>query len=620
MADLSVMGFLNEETQQETEYNLKDAQARSDIGTINGKIGSANGIAELDGNGLVPVSQLPSYVDDVLEGTAQNVTETSAGTFAATGFILKGELVPCTPEDGKTYVDTTSNIQYRWTGSGTNFVSMGSNLTLGETANTAYAGNKGKANADAIAAMKDGSSIDSFGDVETALAGKVDKVTGKGLSTNDYDNTAKGIVTTAQDNIKANTKLIKDTVGWSRKNKLQSKLASNTLNGVTFTHNSDDTWSVSGTATADTWMNISGTFKLPEGKYILNGCPQNGSVSSYRLYIREDPQISGGFSYNDYGNGVEFTITSALAQKNLVVFIAAMNGTAITTPIVFKPMLRDANILDDTYEPYFGSTAFPRSEQAVLGAKNLIKYPYAGNKTDTVGGVTYTYNDDGTIKFDGTALSLQGIAIHYRSGVSSDSNPIILPAGTYKLSKNSNQSLSFEVYITVNNTKTTLLSLDGNTNEGEFTLSSDTQIGLTVLYPQGAVFDNFIFKPMLRLATDPDNSYAPYAMTNKELTPHENTTDGATTSFTFDTNGKTLVKQGNIVVPYLRVTGVTVTGYDMSTPICVLADGYKPKFNRIIPIIANGQIKMATIYTEGKIVCTENLTNVTVTIVIPWTI
>lgn len=145
-------------------------------------VGSANGVAELDSNGLVPASQLPSYVDDVLEGTAQNVTETAAGTFAATGFILKDELLPCTPEDGKTYVDTTSNIQYRWTGSGTNFVSMGSNLTLGETANTAYAGNKGKANAEAVAAMKDGTSIDSFGDVETALATKQNKTLDTALS------------------------------------------------------------------------------------------------------------------------------------------------------------------------------------------------------------------------------------------------------------------------------------------------------------------------------------------------------------------------------------------------------------------------------------------------------
>lgn len=133
--------------------------------------GAANGVATLDSTGMVPVSQLPSFVDDVLEGTAQNVVETAASTFSADGFILKGQSTLAVLEEGKTYVDITSNIQYRWTGTGNNLVSMGVGLALGETSNTAYAGNKGKANADAIADLQ---------------SGKVDKVAGKGLSTEDY--------------------------------------------------------------------------------------------------------------------------------------------------------------------------------------------------------------------------------------------------------------------------------------------------------------------------------------------------------------------------------------------------------------------------------------------------
>ncbi len=124
----------------------KPTYTATEVGAIPSTDKGANGgVAELDANGLVPVSQLPSYVDDVLEGTAQNVTETGAGTYSATGFILSGESSPCVPESGKTYVDTTSNIQYRWTGTGTNFVSMGSNLALGETSSTAYRGDRGKA-------------------------------------------------------------------------------------------------------------------------------------------------------------------------------------------------------------------------------------------------------------------------------------------------------------------------------------------------------------------------------------------------------------------------------------------------------------------------------------------
>ena len=60
--------------------------------------GANNGIAELDENGKVPSSQLPSYVDDVLEYAA-------LASFPATG------------ESGKIYVDTTTNKTYRWSGS-----------------------------------------------------------------------------------------------------------------------------------------------------------------------------------------------------------------------------------------------------------------------------------------------------------------------------------------------------------------------------------------------------------------------------------------------------------------------------------------------------------------------
>jgi hypothetical protein len=103
-------------------------------------------------DGKIPAAQLPSYVDDVLEYA-------SVSAFPATG------------ESGKIYVATGTNKTYRWGGSA--YVEISESLALGETANTAYAGNKGKANADAIAAIKDGTNIDSFADVETALAAKL---------------------------------------------------------------------------------------------------------------------------------------------------------------------------------------------------------------------------------------------------------------------------------------------------------------------------------------------------------------------------------------------------------------------------------------------------------------
>lgn len=122
-------------------------------------VGSANGVAELDANGRVPSSQLPSYVDDTVEGYLNSVD----GKF----YVDSSYTTEITGETGKIYVTLDTNKTYRWSGSG--FVEISESLALGETSSTAYAGNKGKANADAIAGIKNGTSINSFGAVETAL-------------------------------------------------------------------------------------------------------------------------------------------------------------------------------------------------------------------------------------------------------------------------------------------------------------------------------------------------------------------------------------------------------------------------------------------------------------------
>lgn len=96
--------------------------------------GAAGGVASLDNTGKVPAAQLPSYVDDVLEGYLHN------GKF----YKESGHNTEITAESGKIYIDLTNNVNktYRW--SGTTFGEIASGLALGETEGTAYPGNKGK--------------------------------------------------------------------------------------------------------------------------------------------------------------------------------------------------------------------------------------------------------------------------------------------------------------------------------------------------------------------------------------------------------------------------------------------------------------------------------------------
>lgn len=112
--------------------------------------GKANGFASLDGNGLVPSSQLPSYVDDVIEAYATyNISET--GKLSNIKLYSDPDHAnPITGESGKIYLNIAQDepsYQFRW--SGTQFVdSNTSSLILGEVTGTAYDGGKGKALAD----------------------------------------------------------------------------------------------------------------------------------------------------------------------------------------------------------------------------------------------------------------------------------------------------------------------------------------------------------------------------------------------------------------------------------------------------------------------------------------
>ena len=136
-------------------------------------------MAELDQNGIIITSQLPSYVDDVIEGYLYSGSfyskpvvdgylysgvfyEDAEHTSPITGetdkyyYDLTGEKfyeyassaysevtpITITGETGKIYVDLVTNKTYRWSGSA--FVVISETLALGENSSTAYRGDRGK--------------------------------------------------------------------------------------------------------------------------------------------------------------------------------------------------------------------------------------------------------------------------------------------------------------------------------------------------------------------------------------------------------------------------------------------------------------------------------------------
>lgn len=83
-------------------------------------------------DGKIPANQLPSYVDDVIQGYLYN------GAF----YEDEEHTILITGENGKIYIELTSNKTYRWNGSG--YSEISESLALGETSSTAYRGDRGK--------------------------------------------------------------------------------------------------------------------------------------------------------------------------------------------------------------------------------------------------------------------------------------------------------------------------------------------------------------------------------------------------------------------------------------------------------------------------------------------
>lgn len=150
--------------------------------------GANGGVAELDSSGKVPASQLPSYVDDVKSYPTKS-------DFPAEG------------EDDKIYIAKDENASYRWDGEDYVSISSANGLTLGETSSTAYRGDRGKTayddsqtNKTAIGTLANLTTtektnlVGAINEIDNALDGKVNAVTGKGLSTNDYTDTDKTVV------------------------------------------------------------------------------------------------------------------------------------------------------------------------------------------------------------------------------------------------------------------------------------------------------------------------------------------------------------------------------------------------------------------------------------------
>lgn len=154
-----------------------------------------------------------------------------------------------------------------------------------------------------------------------------------------------GIAYDGEKSVKGAIDDVTRTLGYTKSyNSLDNTASTITKNGLTFTVNSDKSVTVVGTPTADTYIIIN-TYTEEQGQHILSGCPSGGSASGYRLYCYN---VSTNITINtDLGEGAEFTL-----DENLEIGVSILVKSGTVMNHTFYPMIRPADIEDDTYMAY----------------------------------------------------------------------------------------------------------------------------------------------------------------------------------------------------------------------------------------------------------------------------
>lgn len=282
----------------------------------------------------------------------------------------------------------------------------------------------------------------------------------------------------------------------SGKNLLDNTATTKISNGITFTVNSDGTVLVDGTN--DTSANSSlviNRYDLSPGTYILNGCPSGGASNTYRLAIQETGSYSILGSI-DIGNGSrEFTIDTT-TRVQIAIFI--QKGLTINN-LLFKPMLREATIADDTYEQY-GASPSPDylSEIENLEGENICP---SLNTTRTINGVTFIKNKDGSITMNGTATAETTYPINVNT--TTNTRTVLLKANSkYRmLSSYESGKYTTQVFYLKNNAMTYNSSLIETVEE--------TKAGMYIRVYKDAVLDNVTIYPQITKGEE-YKLYVPY--------------------------------------------------------------------------------------------------------------
>ena len=146
---------------------------------------------------------------------------------------------------------------------------------------------------------------------------------------------------------------------YNNKNEWINRSSSTTINGVTWTVNSDGSIKANGKATANSWLTNGSYIAITDhSPRILTGCPSGGGSSTFEIHCRFEPTAadsSNSWYLNDYntdGSSGYHQNTTIPSNYNYVRFEIGVRSGVTVNNVVFWPMLRLASISNGTFEKH----------------------------------------------------------------------------------------------------------------------------------------------------------------------------------------------------------------------------------------------------------------------------
>ena len=317
-------------------------------------------------------------------------------------------------------------------------------------------------------------------------------------------------------------------------------IPSRTLDGVTFTNNSDGSFTVNGTASENAIYEIKNTLSpsiSANHVYYFAGCPSNGANDTYRLDCRK----IGGVIAEEYGNGKIFKANN---ESISVYFAIRIQKNVTVSNKIFKPHFIDLTQLfgSSTIADYIYSL-----EQATAGAgvawfRKYFRNLYYGYDAGSIKSVNPVSRK--VVRKNLLPMTVAGIKANNTSGTW-NGNIYSIANGTFEILTNGNGDI---IGIKANGTfnANAVFQLYPHTKyEGQYILNGCPSGGATNSYwlrlrsstsgdfndtgngvafnPQsdrtyiaeivvlnGQIMSNKIFYPMLRLASVTDTTFEPY--------------------------------------------------------------------------------------------------------------